>query len=82
MTTDDLACNRVVVLITEYLEGSLPAAEAQRLEQHLEICDGCTVYLEQIQAIAGGLAALDDDAIPPAMRAGLIDAFRDVRGSA
>jgi anti-sigma factor RsiW len=78
--TDDLACDEVVVLVTEYLEGSLPEAQARRLERHLEACDGCTVYVEQIRSIAGSLGTLGAAAIPPAMRAGLITAFRRSRG--
>ena len=77
---DDLACDEVVVLVTEYLEGSLPGAQARRLERHLEECDGCTVYVEQIRSIAGSLGGLGADAIPPAMRAGLITAFSRSRG--
>ena len=52
---DDLACINVVELVTDYLEGALPAVEARRLERHLATCPGCTEYLEQLRAIAGSL---------------------------
>jgi anti-sigma factor RsiW len=79
--TYDLACDEAVVLVTEYLEGSLPEAQARRLERHLEDCDGCTVYVEQIRSIAASLGGLGAEAMPPAMRAGLITAFSRSRGS-
>ena len=35
--------------MTEYLDGVLPAATRARLETHLEECDGCERYLEQLR---------------------------------
>jgi anti-sigma factor RsiW len=73
----DLACIEEVELITDYLEGALPAAERRRLEVHLETCPGCTEYLEQMRTVAGSLGALREDAIPPELRRSLIAAFRE-----
>jgi anti-sigma factor RsiW len=74
---DDLACIEEVEMITEYLEGALPADEARRLERHLETCPGCTEFLAQMRAVAGSLEGLRGDTISPAARAALIAAFRD-----
>jgi anti-sigma factor RsiW len=76
---DDLACIQVVELITDYLEGALPAAEARRLEQHLDTCPGCTEYLEQLRAVAGSLRGVTDDSFPAEIRDGLIADFRRLR---
>jgi anti-sigma factor RsiW len=73
---DDLACTEEVEIMTEYLEGALPAAEARRLERHLTTCPGCTEYLEQMRTVAGSLGGLSEDSIPAEMRDGLVDAFR------
>jgi len=73
---DDLACIDEVELVTDYLEGALPAAEARRLERHLETCPGCTEYLEQMRTLAAGLGGLAEDSISPARREALIAAFR------
>ena len=73
---DELACTEVVEIVTEYLEGALPAAEAQRLEQHLEGCPGCGEYVEQMRARAGSLGGLAEDSLPAAMRDGVVAAFR------
>jgi anti-sigma factor RsiW len=75
---DDLACTEVVEITTEYLEGALPAAEANRLERHLETCPGCTEYLEQIRELAGSLGGLSADSILAATRAGVLAAFREL----
>jgi anti-sigma factor RsiW len=74
---DDLACIEEVELITEYLEGALPAEDVRRLERHLETCPGCTEYIEQMRTVAGSLEGLRGDTIAPATRAALIAAFRD-----
>jgi anti-sigma factor RsiW len=75
--TDDLACIELVEIVTDYLEGALPAADARRLERHLETCPGCTEYIDGMRALSGSLGGLTDDALPAAIRDALIDAFRD-----
>ena len=47
---EDLVCQQVVELVTEYLEGALPRAERRRFERHLRACPNCTAYLEQMRA--------------------------------
>jgi anti-sigma factor RsiW len=76
---EDLACVHVVELVTDYLEGALPAPEARRLERHLETCPGCTEYLEQLRAVAGSLKGVTDESFPPELRDGLIADFRSLR---
>jgi anti-sigma factor RsiW len=76
---DDLDCTEEVEIMTEYLEGALPAADARRLERHLETCPGCTEYLEQMRTVAGSLAGLTEGSIPAEMRASLLAAYRDLR---
>jgi anti-sigma factor RsiW len=75
----DLACTEVVEMITEYLEGALPAAEARRLDRHLETCPGCGEYFTQMRTVAGSLGGLSEGSLPAEMRDGLIAAFRDFR---
>jgi anti-sigma factor RsiW len=72
----DLACIDEVELITEYLEGALPDAERRRLEEHLELCHGCTEYLEQMRTVAGSLGGLREAEVPPALRDAVIATFR------
>jgi anti-sigma factor RsiW len=76
---EDLACVEVVELVTDYFEGALPAAEARRLERHLETCPGCTEYLEQLRTVAGSLRGVTEESFPAEMRDGLIADFRGLR---
>jgi anti-sigma factor RsiW len=73
---EDLACTEEVEIMTDYLEGALPEAEAQRVERHLETCPGCTEYLEQMRTLAGSLGGLTRDSLPGEIRDGVIAAFR------
>jgi anti-sigma factor RsiW len=76
---DDLACNAAVELMTDYVEGELAAAEAARLEHHLQTCPGCGEYLAQLRSVAEALGGFTADTLPPAVRDYLIAAFRDFR---
>jgi anti-sigma factor RsiW len=75
---EDLACIEAVEVMTDYLDGALPAVQARRLERHLETCPGCTEYLEQMHTLAGSLGGLTKDSLPAETRDALIAAFRDL----
>ena len=76
---DDLACREVVEMVTEYFEGVLPAEQAGRLERHLEVCPGCSEYLEQMRTLAVSLGGIGVEALPVEMRDELLAAFREAR---
>jgi len=64
----DLVCQEVVELVTDYLEGALPRSEQRSFEAHLDGCEHCTEYLEQMRltiALSGRLRTSD---LTPAMR--------------
>jgi anti-sigma factor RsiW len=74
---EEMSCKEIVELVTEYLEGSLPAHEVRRFEAHLESCEGCVTYLDQMRtsiALSGRLTA---ESLDPPSRAALIDTFRN-----
>jgi anti-sigma factor RsiW len=71
-----MTCRQVVQLLTEYLDGALPAADRVRVEEHLAGCDGCTAFLAQLRTAGRVTAALAAVEVPPAIRADLVKAFR------
>ena len=75
--SDDLACQELVELVTEYLEGTLPPAERTRFEAHLAACRHCRLYLEQMRQTVRTLGQLPVDSISPAAQQELLQAFRD-----
>ena len=48
---DDLACIDLVNNVTEYLDGKLDQGQRERIERHLEVCDGCRAALDQFQTV-------------------------------
>lgn len=78
---DHLSCQEVVELVTGYLDGVLPAEEAALFEQHLNFCEGCVWYLEQIKATVETLGEVREEDMPPEAKDRLMSAFRDWRGS-
>ena len=48
---DDLACIDLVNSVTEYLDGRLDEGQRQRIERHLQVCDGCRAALDQFQTV-------------------------------
>jgi anti-sigma factor RsiW len=74
-----LLCREMVELVTEYLEGTLPADVRRRFEAHLGRCDGCTEYLAQLRKQIAMSRRLSEDALDPVYRDRLLAAFRHWR---
>jgi anti-sigma factor RsiW len=77
--TAPLACRELVELVTDYLEGALPAPERARVDRHLAGCDGCSAYLEQMRVTLRALGSIPEETISDDARETLLVAFRDIR---
>jgi anti-sigma factor RsiW len=76
-----MACQELVEVITDYLEGTLPAHDRRRFEAHLGLCPPCVVYLDQMRSAieVAGRVPLGELSAP--LRQGLLAAFRDWRAA-
>ena len=74
---DHVRCTEVVEPVTDYLERSLPPDEAALVEQHLNCCEGCVGYVDQIRTTIETLGRIEPEEVPPQVRAQLLTAFRD-----
>jgi anti-sigma factor RsiW len=74
---DHITCREVVELVTDYFEGKLSADEAELFEQHLNFCEGCAWYVEQMRATVTAVGRISEEDIPPETRERLLTAFRD-----
>ena len=77
MTFEGLTCQELVELVTDYLEGTLPAADRARFEEHLAQCPNCSTYLEQMRQTIRALGMLPEESITPEARQELLEAFRN-----
>jgi anti-sigma factor RsiW len=78
---EHITCQEVVELVTDYLEGALPADEASLFEQHLNFCDGCVWYVDQLRATVATLGHVREEDVPAETRERLLTAFRDWKRS-
>jgi anti-sigma factor RsiW len=83
MTTDveQLSCQELVELVTDYLEGALSEEERARFEEHIGRCDGCGAYLEQMRQTIALAGSLSPAALAPEAERDLLEAFRGWRSA-
>jgi len=73
---DHITCREVVELVTDYLEGALPSEELELFEQHLNFCDGCAVYVDQMRTTVAAVGQIREEDLPADTRDRLLAAFR------
>ena len=78
---EEMACSELVEIVTDYLEGTLPAAELARLRNHLTSCDGCQAHIAQMRATVRVLRSAPEEDASPALADALADMFREWAGS-
>lgn len=74
--TEEMSCKELVELVSDYLEGHLSPEDGARFESHLATCPGCKTYLEQMRLTLAVSGSLEEDALEPAARDQLLEAFR------
>ena len=74
---EHVTCQEVVELVTDYLEGALPADETSLFEQHIDFCDGCSAYVEQMRTTVATVGRAPRSDVPPETRERLLTAFRE-----
>jgi predicted anti-sigma-YlaC factor YlaD len=79
MDEHEIICRQFVELVTEYLEGALPAETIDLVEQHLVMCDWCRDYLGQVEATVEAVGEVEHEPPPKEMLESLLVAFREQR---
>ena len=73
----DLNCQELVELVTDYLEGRMAPAVAERFDAHMEVCPPCGYYLEQMRTTLTVLGHIPEETISDGARESLLHAFTD-----
>ena len=76
---DHITCQEVVELVTDYFERALAADEMELFEQHLNFCEGCDWYVDQMRTTIATVGRIEAAEVPDDMRDRLLAAFRDRR---
>jgi anti-sigma factor RsiW len=74
---DHITCQEVVELVTNYLEGALSPEEADLFEQHINSCEGCDWYVDEMRTTVATVGKITEEEIPSETRDKLLTAFRD-----
>jgi anti-sigma factor RsiW len=74
---DGMSCRELVELVSDYLEGALPAHDHSRFEAHVAGCGHCAAYLRQMRETLALLGTLPADALSRAAEDDLRVAFRE-----
>jgi hypothetical protein len=73
---DDLTCAEVVEKLTDYLEEVLSPEEVATLHAHLDECDGCTAYLDELRATMAVVGNPPPTELLEETEEGLLEMFR------
>jgi anti-sigma factor RsiW len=74
---EHITCQEVVELVTDYLDRTLAPDEASRFEQHINFCDGCAWYLDEMRTTIATVGRITEEEVPPETRDRLLTAFRE-----
>jgi anti-sigma factor RsiW len=74
---DELTCQELVEIVSDYLEGALSPDERERFEAHLEICEGCRRYLDQMRTTILVAGRLNEKDLDPSAKDRLVQLFRE-----
>ena len=74
---EQLSCQELVELVTDYLEDALAPEERDRFEGHLASCAGCRAYVEQMRTTIEFVGSLSAESMDPRAEETLLSAFRD-----
>lgn len=61
-------CSRLVSLLTEYLDGRLPAEVRGELERHLSGCPECITFVNTFRSTVSLLQSLQEKDLPEELR--------------
>lgn len=74
---NDMSCNELVELVTNYLEGALSSADQLRFELHIGKCEWCKLYIDQIRLTIKAAGKLAEESIDPRAKEELLAVFRN-----
>ena len=74
---EHVSCQEVVELVSDYLDQALPPDEASLFEQHVNFCDGCEWYLDEMRTTITTVGRITEEQVPRDTRDKLLAAFRE-----
>ena len=78
---EHVTCQEVVELVSDYLDQALSPEEASLFEQHVNFCDGCEWYLDQMRSTVTTVGRITEHDVPDETREKLLAVFREWKRS-
>ena len=79
---DEMTCQELVEVITDYFDGAMSDADRSRFEHHLGECSGCTAVVSQFRTTIELTGRLTEEQVSEEQREAMRDVFRRWRGAA
>jgi predicted anti-sigma-YlaC factor YlaD len=76
----EVACREFVELVTEHLEGSLSEELERAISAHLELCEPCRIYLQQVHRTTAVLGTLPRPTLPAPAQERLLEVYTNLHG--
>lgn len=75
--SNELSCQEMIEVVSDYLDDALPPDERLRFEHHLSYCAGCGTYTDQMrETIRQTRSVPREESLPPALRERIVAQFR------
>ena len=58
-----MRCQELVEVITDYLEGAMAPEDVERFDEHISLCEGCRIYLEQMRTTITALGHIPPESL-------------------
>jgi anti-sigma factor RsiW len=71
----EMACEELVGVLSDYLDGSLPPDDRRRLEAHLEECPYCVNYVVQMKETIDAIGGVSLESLAPERQEEVLEAF-------
>jgi anti-sigma factor RsiW len=75
--SEQLRCDELVALVTDYFDDALSADRRRGFEDHLAICRMCTQHVGQMRLTIKAVGSLHQESQPPPTREELLELFRE-----
>lgn len=79
---DDLTCQELVEVVTDYLDGAMSVADRERFERHVGECAGCEAVVSQFRATIEVTGRLTEEQVSEQQRETMRGVFRRWRDTA
>ena len=71
-----MTCQELAQLVTDYLDGAMPADERGSFERHLSLCPACVRFVDQMRQTVATLGRVPAESITPDVEQKLLEQFR------